>query len=191
MVGLNDMETIRLMTWINAPVERCFRLSASIELHVASAASTGEKAVDGVTTGVIGEGEMVTWRGRHFGLKLRHTSRIEGWRPYSYFRDVMVDGSFERFEHEHFFAVMDDGTRMRDEIRFSVPGGPLGKLATKFYVRRHLMAFLMRRNAMIKRVAESEEWHRYLDNRPGIAQGSSSQKGLRMSGLDGDALLRQ
>ena len=157
------MDTIRLVTWINAPVERCFKLSASVDLHVASAAATQEEVVGGVGSGLIGEGQTVTFRGRHFGLKLRHTSRIEAWRPYSFFRDVMVDGHFQRFEHDHHFAPMDDGTRIRDEIRFSLPWGALGRLVAKRLVRRHLTGMFAGRNEMIKRVAESEEWHRYLD----------------------------
>jgi ligand-binding SRPBCC domain-containing protein len=169
------METIRLMTWIDAPVERCFKLATSIDLHVASAGSTGEKAVGGITTGLIGEGQTVTWSGRHLGIRLHHTIRIDMWRPYSYFRDVMESGAFTRFEHDHHFAAMDDGTRMRDEIRFSMPWGPLGRVATKMLVRRHLTAFLIRRNSEIKRVAESGEWHRYLDGRAGITQVVAGQ----------------
>ena len=153
------METIRLSTWINAPVERCFLLSLSIDLHVVSARTTGEKAIDGVTTGLIGEGETVTFRGRHFGVR-QHTSRIEALRPYSYFRDVMVSGAFRHFEHDHHFAAMDDGTRMRDEIRFSVPWGLLGRRLA----RKRLVAFLAERNTVMKRVAESEEWRKYLKN---------------------------
>jgi ligand-binding SRPBCC domain-containing protein len=168
------METIRLTTWIDAPVERCFKLSASIDLHIASTASTGEKAIEGVTSGLISDGETVTWQGRHFGLKLRHTSRIEAWRPYSYFRDAMIRGAFTRFEHEHFFAPMDDGTRMRDELRFSAPWGMLGRLATKVVLRRHLATLLSRRNALIKRVAESEEWHTYLDGQPEMKRATST-----------------
>jgi ligand-binding SRPBCC domain-containing protein len=171
------METIRLTTWIDAPVDRCFKLSASIDLHIASAASTHEKAVDGVTTGLIGYGETVTWQGRHLRLNLRHRSRVDAWRPYSYFRDVMVHGPFTRFEHEHFFAPMDDGTRMRDELRFSAPWGPFGQLAAKIIVRRYLTTFLMRRNTLIKRVAESEEWHTYLDGQPEIKQVSHGDGG--------------
>jgi ligand-binding SRPBCC domain-containing protein len=157
------METIRLETWIDAPGERCFLLCLSIDLHVAAARSSREQAIEGVTTGLISEGETVTFRGRHLGLRLRHKSRIEVLRPYTYFRDVMVSGVFSRFEHEHHFAAMDDGTRMREEIRFKAPWGPLGRLATKMLVKRHLAAFLIERNAGIKRVAESEDWHRYLD----------------------------
>jgi len=76
----------------------------------------------------------------------------------------MVTGPFRHFEHDHHFAVMDDGTRTRDEIRFSAPGGVLGRFAAKTFVRKHLVAFLLERNAVIKRVAESEDWRRYLEN---------------------------
>src|ERR1700722_20084352 len=172
------METIRLMTWIDAPIERCFKLSTSIDLHIASTAQTGEKAVGGVTTGLIGKDQTVTWSGRHFGMKLRHTSRIDGWRACSYFRDVMIDGAFAHFEHEHFFAVMDDGTRMQDVLRFSAPLGVMGRMATKMFVRRHLIKLLVRRNAEIKRVAESEEWHRYLDGSADIQQETREDNGL-------------
>ena len=157
------METIRLATWIDAPVKRCFLLSLSIDLHVASSGKTKERAIDGVTAGLISEGETVTFQGRHFGVRLRHTSRLETLRPYSYFRDVMVAGVFRHFEHDHHFAPLDDGTRVRDEVRFSVRGGPLGRLVTKMFVRRYLTAFLNERNAAIKQVAESEAWRQYLD----------------------------
>jgi ligand-binding SRPBCC domain-containing protein len=172
------MDTIRLTTWINAPVERCFKLSTSVELHIASAAATHEEAVEGVTAGLIGKGDTVTWRGRHFGLRLRHTSRIDAWRPYTYFRDVMVKGAFRRFEHEHYFAAMDDGTRMRDELRFSAPLGALGRFATKMFLRRHLTTLLTRRNAVIKQVAESEDWHTYLDNAREMKHASLQDQSL-------------
>jgi len=153
------METIRVATWIDAPVERCFLLSLSIDLYAPSARMTRGKTVGGATAGLIREGETVTLPGRPFGV-LRHTSRIDVLRPYSYFRDVMVAGAFRHFVHEHHFAAMNDGTRIRDEIRFSSWWGPLGRILA----RRRLKAFLMERSAVIKRVAESEEWRRYLDN---------------------------
>jgi hypothetical protein len=156
---------------MDAPMERCFRLATSIDL--VSAAGTGEKAIGGVTSGLIGSDGFVQWQGRQFGRAGIHTShidstRIDGWRPYSYFREIMVQGSFARFEHEHHFAIMDDGTRMRDEIRFTVPG-LLGSLAEKL-VRRHLVEMLKRRNAFLKWVAESGEWRRYLEEKSSTAK---------------------
>jgi ligand-binding SRPBCC domain-containing protein len=164
------METLRLGTWIEAPVERCFLLSLSVDLHVASARTTQEKPAAGPPQVIIGEGETLTFRGRHFGVRWRHTSLIETLRPYSYYRDVMIAGPFRHFEHDHHFAAMDDGTRMRDEVKYSARWGVLGRLACRTILRQRLKTFLMERNAMIKRLAESEDWHKYLDitgeNRP-------------------------
>ena len=159
------METIRLGTWIDAPVERCFLLSLSVDLHVATARSMRDKTGAGATEGTIGEGDTLTFKGNHFGVRWRHTSLIEKLRPHSYYRDVMIAGPFQHFEHDHYFAPMDDGTRMRDEVRFSASAGLLGRLTTRMFLRKQLKAFLRERNAMIKRLAESEDWHKYLEQR--------------------------
>ena len=178
------MEMIRLATWIDAPAERCFLLSLSIDLRVASGLGSGEEAIEGVTSGLIGEGQTVTFQGRQFGVHGRHTIRMEIVRPYSYFRDVMIDGKFERYEHDHHFAPMDDGTRIRDEVRFSL-GWSLGRIGA----RKRLATCLKRRNALIKQVAESEEWRKYLD---GEMRGwiAVPDEGQETGGWDRNALLQ-
>lgn len=155
------MKTIRLETRINAPVERCFRLSLSVKLHLASAHQTGERVSSGVRSGLLGLDDTVTWTGRHFGLRFRHTTIVDQLRAPMYFRDIMVAGRFRSFEHEHHFAAMNDGTRMRDELRFSAP--PLLAAALEPILRRHLIQLLRRRNTFLKRVAESTEWRSYLN----------------------------
>jgi len=45
------MVRIELTTRIAAPIERCFDLCRSIDLHMASTNWTGEKAIAGVTSG--------------------------------------------------------------------------------------------------------------------------------------------
>jgi ligand-binding SRPBCC domain-containing protein len=153
------METIRVATWIDAPVERCFLLSLSIGLHAASAGNAWINTRGGITSGLLHEGETVTLPGRPFGV-LKHTSKIDQLRPHSYFRDAMVAGNFRNFVHEHHFAPMNDGTRVRDEVRFSSHWGTVGNLLA----RKRLKAYLTQRATAIKRVAESEEWRRYLEN---------------------------
>ena len=56
------MAVITLVTEIKAPIGRVFDLSRSIDLHTASVGHTGEQAIAGVTSGLIGPGEEVTWR---------------------------------------------------------------------------------------------------------------------------------
>jgi hypothetical protein len=91
-----------------------------------------------------------------------HTSRVEAIRPYCYFREVMSAGMFRHFEHDHHFAPMDDGTRVRDEIRFSLRMGPLGKVYGATIVRSLLMRMLVDKNTQLKHLAESAEWQRFV-----------------------------
>jgi ligand-binding SRPBCC domain-containing protein len=183
------MEIIRLGTWIDAPVERCFLLSLSVDLHVASALSMRDKTRTGATEQTIGEGDTLTFKGPHFGVRWQHTTLIEKLRPHSYYRDVMIAGPFQHFEHDHYFAPMDDGTRMRDEVRFLPSGGVFGRLRTRMFLRKQLKAFLTERNAMIKRLAESEDWHKYLEERI-EAPAASAKKEDATRRRDGNASLR-
>jgi ligand-binding SRPBCC domain-containing protein len=149
-------------TRIAAPTSRCFLLELNIDLHRHSTADTGERAVAGVTTGLIGEGESVTWRGRHFGLMLQHTSKITQYEPPTFFQDVMTAGVFKSFEHNHRFQHQDGETVMTDELRFAAPLGVLGLIAERLVLRTYLTRFLLERNKLVKHVAESERWREYL-----------------------------
>jgi hypothetical protein len=76
------MATLNLVAIIHAPRERCFDLARSVDLHLESAAHTSEAAISGRTTGLLGLGDEVSWRGRHLGLLLTLTSRITSYeRP--------------------------------------------------------------------------------------------------------------
>jgi ligand-binding SRPBCC domain-containing protein len=155
--------TIRLSTRIAAPRERVFDLTRSIDLHTRSLDWTREEPVAGRMSGLIGLGETVTWRARHLGVRQRLTSRIRAYDRPAYFQDVMVRGAFAWMEHDHWFdTTPDGGTVLRDDFRFAAPLGVLGRIAEALVLRRYMTRFLERRNAVIKRVAESEEWREFV-----------------------------
>ncbi len=156
------MVRIELVTRIAAPLERCFDLARSIDLHMVSTEWTGETAVAGITSGLIGPEQEVTWKGRHFGVLIAHTSRITLYDRPRHFQDCMVHGSFRSFCHDHFFEVHDGATLMKDVACFGAPFGVLGSLAERLVLKGHMLGLLRRRNQHIRRVAESEEWRRYL-----------------------------
>ena len=122
------MTRIVLLTSIAAPIERCFDLARSIDLHMASTNWSGERAIAGVTSGLIGAGQEVTWQGTHFGFTLTHTSRITAYERPNYFQDCMVRGRFRRCCHDHYFEARDGGTLMRDEMKFEAPLWPIGRV---------------------------------------------------------------
>jgi ligand-binding SRPBCC domain-containing protein len=154
---------IELTTRVRAPRARCFDLSRSVELHTQSTAATEETAVAGRTSGLLGPGDEVTWRARHFGLWQTLTSRITAYERPAFFRDSMVRGAFARLVHEHRFAEDGaGGTIMEDVFEFAAPYGVLGLAVERLGLRGYLRRLLVARNDAIKAAAESDDWKRYV-----------------------------
>lgn len=156
------MATIEIESEITAPIERVFDLSRSIDAHVASTAGTSERAVAGVTRGLIGPGEEVTWEARHFGILQRLTTHITGYERPFHFRDSMVPGTFARFDHDHFFEAFGGRTRVRERFDYDAPLGPLGRVAEVLFLTRYMRRFLATRLDTIRALAESERWREFL-----------------------------
>lgn len=156
------MPLIKLTKYINAPAEVCFHLSRSIDLHQISTAKTNEKAIAGRTTGLINEGEFVTWQAKHLGITQRLTAKITKMEAPYYFRDEMLKGAFKCMWHEHIFKQEGTGTLLTDKFYFEAPLGILGKLASIVALRRYMIKFLEGRNQVIKQTAEGGEWKKVL-----------------------------
>ena len=130
--------TFTLVTRVPCAVEDLFDVSLSIDAHVESMASSGERAVAGVTAGRIGLGETVTWRARHFGVWFTMTSRISELARPTRFVDEQVAGPFRSFHHEHLFRQDADAAVMTDVITLGSPlfGRPAERLILVPYLRR-------------------------------------------------------
>ncbi|MCL8025767.1 SRPBCC family protein [Nocardioides bruguierae] len=139
------------MTDLAAEPRACFDLSLSVDLHTASMAASEERAVAGVTSGVMGPGETVTWRARHFGWTFTMTSEISEHDPPHRFVDRQVRGPFGRWWHEHAFEAVPGGTRMTDRVDYAAPLGPLGRAVDALVLARYLIRLLEERNAHLVR----------------------------------------
>lgn len=158
------MARIILRTEINAPVERCFDLSRSIDLHQQSTAQTEEKAIGGRTDGLIELGETVTWEAKHFGIRQQLTSKITSFEYPNFFVDEMEKGAFKGIYHLHQFQWDGEKTIMIDKFTFESPAGLLGKLVDAVFLKRYLTNLLTKRNDLIKACAEGDEWRKYIPN---------------------------
>ena len=151
------MTTICLTTEIPASIETCFDLSRSIDVHLISTWETHEKAIAGKTSGLLNEGEEVTWKANHFGVWLTMTIRMaEMKRPYM-FTDVMVNGPFKSISHMHTFKQSNEKTLMIDRFEYETPFGPFGNLFDKLCLKAHLTSLLMKRNALIKKLSSQKD----------------------------------
>jgi ligand-binding SRPBCC domain-containing protein len=129
------------------PAAELFDLARSVDAHVTSMSRSRERAVGGVTSGLLALGDEVTWRGVHFGLPLRMTSRITRMTAPASFVDEQVRGPFRWFRHEHSFSEQDGGCLMVDRIEFAAPLGILGVAVERLVLGRYLRRIIEERNA--------------------------------------------
>ncbi|PWJ57097.1 hypothetical protein CLV98_10816 [Dyadobacter jejuensis] len=156
------MPRIELRTEIKASKDIVFDLSRSIDLHKISTKHTHETAIAGKTSGLIGMGESVTWRAKHFGVYQLLTSKITEFERPNVFVDEMVKGAFKCFRHEHHFTDLNGGTLMIDYFYYEAPLGILGRLADKLFLLSYMTRLLIDRNRVVKEFAETDNWEKIL-----------------------------
>ena len=124
--------------------------------------TTNEKAIAGVTSGMMKLHDTVTWQATHFGITFYMTSAIPVLQEPNYFVSQMIKGPFKKLYHQHLFEEKNNQTIMTDIFEFEAPYGMLGKVVEKLVLTNHMKTFLVMRNAYLKAIAESEDWKKYL-----------------------------
>lgn len=158
------MPTIILIAEINAPIARCFDLARSIDFHQESMKHTGERAIAGVRSGLIGAGDTVTWQARHLGFRQRLTSRVTVMDRPARFVDEQAAGPFRSFQHEHAFqAIAPNRTRLTDTFEFASPLGPIGHAVNALYLTRYMRSLLLGHQQRLRAALESDTWRRFVE----------------------------
>ena len=154
---------------VHAPVDRCFQLSCSVALvHE----ELGMNAVSGRTSGTVRGGDIIRWEGWQLGLRHHHVSKISAYTEPVFLQDTMVDGRFKSFQHDHHLRETADGTLLTDELRFALPCGASGRLVARYVLAPHICKLMKSRFARIKRIAEGNDWQKYLVDDTNAAKGS-------------------
>lgn len=153
------MPIIEHHQFIKAPIEICFDLARNVEIHNRTTSNTKERAIGGVTSGYLEEGDTVTWEAIHFGIKQRLTAKIIKMDRPHFFVDIMLDGAFHSFIHTHQFIKDKDGTIMIDTFQYKSPLGPIGQIADKLFLKKYMKKFIVSRAISLKTIAENKKFH--------------------------------
>lgn len=157
------MPRIELETSIQiTDIKRVFDHCRSIDLHILSTERSNEKAIAGKTSGLISLGETVTWKAKHLGIYQTLTSIVTDCDSPTFFADEMVKGAFKSFRHEHYFSQRDEFVIIKDIFEYKSPLGILGKLADFLFLENYMKRFLLERNQVVKKYAESDLWKNIL-----------------------------
>jgi len=148
------MPTIQHAIFIKGHIELCFDLARTVEVHAGKQLLTVQRAVGGITAGMMECGDSVTWETKHFGLKQNLTSKIIHMeKPFS-FADMMIEGVFHSFIHTHEFIEKDGGTMMKDTFSYKAPFGIFGQMADRLFLEKYMMCFITEQAKNVKWFAE-------------------------------------
>lgn len=147
------MAEIHLTTLISAPIQKCFDLARSVEVHLKSTSRTNEKAVAGRTSGLCELNDEITWQATHLFVRQKLTVQITKMHKPYFFEDTMLKGAFASLRHEHHFEESFGRTRMTDVFIYTVPLGLMGELVDWLLLKKYMTRFLLERNQTIKELA--------------------------------------
>jgi ligand-binding SRPBCC domain-containing protein len=100
----------------------------------------------------MGAGTLIEYRLRLHRVPVRWRTRIEAWEPPHRFVDSQIKGPYSLWEHTHSFeADGREATIIEDQVRYSIPFGPLGELANRLLVRRDLRQIFDYRHDAVER----------------------------------------
>jgi hypothetical protein len=85
---------------------------------------------------VIGEGTLIDYKIRLYGVPVRWQTRIETFERDVAFTDIQLKGPYRRWHHRHAFTDVPGGTRMDDVVDYELPLGVLGSIAHALFVAR-------------------------------------------------------
>jgi ligand-binding SRPBCC domain-containing protein len=161
------MYTISDTVHINAPIDRCFLLATNIELV---SLSLNMRPIEREAKGLAQLNDRLLWHGWKFGFPQMHETLITSYERPVFFQDTMERGRFKRYQHEHNFTEIDGHTLLHDKIRFNLPMGWVGDIVAKNVMVPYIARLLHAHLQILKRVAETEEWRKYLPD--GSAENS-------------------
>jgi len=107
----------------------------------------------GRTAGLLELGDLLTFEGRHLGVR-RITVRITEMDPPRRYVDEGVRTALRGLHHVHEFVSEGGVTVMRDIVSWRSPFGVLGRLADALFVTRHMRWFVTEKQRRLKAMLE-------------------------------------
>lgn len=98
------------------------------------------------------EGTVVDYRLKLHSIPLRWQSRITGWLPNKRFSDLQTRGPYTFWHHIHEFYESKEGTVIRDNVAYKLPGWVPGDILAHAYVKKDLEKIFIFRRQQIDRL---------------------------------------
>jgi len=99
----------------------------------------------------MGKDSMYVYQIKLGPIPLKWTTRIIEWTPDDGFIDLQENGPYKLWVHKHQMKrITSSWTEMEDTVHYSLPFGPIGKLAHNLIIKKVLKRIFSYRNEIIK-----------------------------------------
>ncbi|MBL7812877.1 MAG: SRPBCC family protein [Bacteroidetes bacterium] len=89
--------------------------------------------------GKVYAGKMITYKvSPLMGIKMNWVTEITQVQHKSFFVDEQRRGPYALWHHEHHLEPVDGGVLMKDIVHYIIPGGPLGDILNRLFIRKKL-----------------------------------------------------
>jgi ligand-binding SRPBCC domain-containing protein len=106
------------------------------------------------------QGKLIEYRVQIIPMiKSRWLTEITHVQDKAYFVDEQRIGPYSFWYHEHYFDIVESGTRMTDRVTYSLPLGPFGGLINSIWVKRKLEMIFNYRSHKMREVFEPKSNH--------------------------------
>lgn len=136
--------------WINRPVKNVFEFfSNENNLEKITPPHLNFKVV-GKNTDKIDKGTQIDYKLRFRGVPMKWKSQISNFENERSFTDIQLNGPYSKWEHQHDFIPLGNGTLIRDHVVYKLPLGLLGLLTAGFFVSRDVNNIFKYRTKVIE-----------------------------------------
>ena len=105
-----------------------------------------------ISTPQIGEGSIIQYKLKLYGIPFRWKTLIREWKPEQQFIDTQEKGPYAIWHHTHRFHAVPGGTLMVDIVRYRLPMGWLGELFGLPIVKREVRGIFAFRRQIIAKI---------------------------------------
>jgi hypothetical protein len=140
---------LRASSELDVPLREAYRFFSAPE-NLGLLTPLGLGLAIGSRSGSLAAGATIDYRLRLGPFPLAWRTRFEAWQENQRFVDVQERGPYRAWWHEHRFEARPGGTRMHDRVLYSLPFGPLGRLAHRLFVADQLADIFAQRGLAIR-----------------------------------------
>lgn len=99
------------------------------------------------------EGMLIDYKVKPlFGIPLHWQTEIFKVNKPTMFADRQLKGPYKLWEHTHTFIEKDNGVWMKDEVKYQLPFGVIGKIVHQVLVRKKIENIFIYRAQVLKKI---------------------------------------